>query len=415
VVVLCVCAWVVLAVMAFSVFVMNFEGRTHAGYEPWLYVFALGAVAVLVLEVLAVVVRARWRWLVTGAALVAVGFGFLAHDAASPAKADLGVRVSADDPGIHTLMWLSEKSSHSRLKEPGAPTGDNRELYLPSDSEKWAEHVDKNRAAIIAAWEADKIGREWVAALNTRPPAGVWSPGLGAPLLDFKAVRAVLSVRLARSYVLALDGRRDEALGCVAEFASAMYAIERTSAALIHPMIATVALKQCYAVAGEILNLGPASDAGRADVAAILKNALPVQRVVRQAILGEGDFVGEAFDTIKFPRGSALTEMTGGRWVDLGMRFGGKWILCNPNRSVQRVREKLDRVSALAEARDIAGLKAEMGKWNHGSPFKNPVGRLLAFMILPAVTKPVENIWLAEDQRLALIARLEGRGTESAK
>jgi hypothetical protein len=409
VVVLCLCAWGILGVMAFSIFVMNFEGRTHTGYEMWLYALGLGAFAVFVLGLVAIIARARWQWLTAAAAIVVLGLLFLAHDGEPPLPADLGVRVGADDPGYQTIMWLSEKSPYSRLKEAGALEWTDRDFYWPSDSAVWAEHVARNREKIFKAWEKDRIGREWVQAINAQPPKGVWSVGLSAPVLDFKAFRSVLGVRLARSYMLAQDGQQTEALECVAELMRALYVIERTNSGLLHSMIATIALKQCYAVTGAIVALGPISDADRQKLLITLKNAPAAREVIRRAILGEQDFIHDVIETQRYKHGSGISEIKGGRWVELAMRWGGRWVFLNRNDSERQLVWKLNRVAELAEARDVEKLKATAGEWNYGSPFKNPAGRLLSFMMMPSYLNTVENHWKTEDQRLALIARLEGR------
>jgi hypothetical protein len=286
---------------------------------------------------------------------------------------------------------------------------DNREFSWPSNREVWTEHLAKNRESILTAWETDKIGREWIEVIGTTPPQGVWSAGLDGPILSFKAVRAISGVRLASAFALAQDGRCDEALVSITALIRAMHVIERTSAGLIHPMIATVILKQCYALCEEILAMGPVSDAAREELLEALREAPSVKQVLRHALLGEQDFVHDVFETLHTRRGSLFTGVSGGRWLGLGLRLGGKKLLLNPNRSEHQVVWKLKRACEQAEARDLAAMKQTLGEWDYPSPFKNPAGRLTAYMITPAYLKPVESFWAAEDLRIALVAHLEGQ------
>jgi hypothetical protein len=168
--------------------------------------------------------RLRWRWLGLAALPLSAALAFLAHDdSAPPPIPDLGPRVGTDDPGYQRLMWFAEKSPHTRLHETGAPTPAADRMRLPTEQADWARYITENRSDLAQAVDANTLGKEWLAELTQRPPAGV------CPLIDQNFVLAYRSIRntaeplLALAFARALDGERDEAVHMVLPLVGAMH------------------------------------------------------------------------------------------------------------------------------------------------------------------------------------------------
>jgi hypothetical protein len=304
-------------------------------------------------------------------------------------------------------MWMSETSPFSRLNAPGAPRPENKELWLPGETSARADHVRRHRSEILDSWNANSAGREWIVALDSRPPAGIWPQSLNDPLIAFKPVRKTVQTSLARAYALALDGNRDEAVQSLIPLIRAMHSLQRTGGNLVHEMIANVGVRQCYRVAAEILQQGPVSAETRTLLQQSLETALATQQVFRNAFLGERDMVHDVFDQLRKgqKRFSAPLPKGADRWIEIGVVVGGKWIL-NANHTESLIARWYAQICAFAEARDMKALENWMPEWSGSSQLKNPVGRITAATILPAFRKSVDAFWAAEDKRLALIHQL---------
>jgi hypothetical protein len=357
--------------------------------------------------VLAILRPVRWRWLGFAVLPLVALFSFLGHDAPPPPLPDLGPRVGADDPGYRSIMWFSEKSPFSRLGQAGAPTSDTENLWLPEDTVTWSEHVAQNREAILFTWEQNTLGREWIAALDEHPPAGIWPNGREDPILAFRPVRSTALVHLVRAYALALEGRRDESIVSTLPLIRAMYALQRNGASLVHGMIATIVIKQGYREIEATLRLGSVSIETQATLRATLQNAPSMRQVFRNAMLGECNFMHDVLKSLTVDRALPV-QMTGNRRDRIAaflMKIAGRYLF-NPNTTEARIIDWCEQIIALAESRDLVRLENWLPDWTTSSQLKNPVGRIMSQMMFPAFNKAIRSQWKTEDARLALLQQL---------
>jgi hypothetical protein len=377
---------------------------------PWILLLVL-----IGLGVLAIVKKLSWKILLPGLLVVIGVLLYLRWDREEPKLADLGPRVTASDEGYRVVMWMAKDSPFSRLSQAGLLPTNAADLRLPTESKDWPEHIRRHRDEIMRAWDQDVLGREWIDAINAHPPAGVWPQGSNDPLIQFRPIRASTCVRAARAYALAMDGNRDEAIRSLIPMISAWQHVQQTGPCLLNAMIACVVLKQGYSVAGEILKLGDVSIETKAMLAETLSRAPAIQQTFRNAILGEQDFIKGVLmrveDTATLPEGENVLEPAFESRPSGGVpsRFMTRCrveFLFNRNWTEREHVDRLQRVCAYAEARQLEQLrkieKAKPAQW----VFKNPVGTTLLNMATPAFAKVAENFWKVEDQRQELLKQL---------
>lgn len=303
-------------------------------------------------------------------------------------------------------MWLAEESPYSRLGEPGAPDPATANLRLPEEPEKWSEHIAANREAIVAARKANTIGRDWIAGLAQHPPAGVFPLASLKVHLSFTAIRATTELDLAWAYALALDGARDKGIRVAVPVLQAGGNLQRTGTTLLNVMIGEVIVKRSYRTLEAILRLGPVADETNALILAALRNVPPPRQILRNGILGEGDFVRLALDALRHKNFGKTLSSPQDRWINLGLAIGGRWVF-NPNRTERRINAILAQIDARAETRDLKAFENWLPDWEGESQLKNPVGRMLAGIIIPASNKAVKEVWATEDRRLALLEKCQ--------
>jgi hypothetical protein len=404
----CFAAFVATTIVAVSLFTSIFVIGEAPQSGLWLFVPLGGLALSIAAAIVAIIIRIRWRWLGLAAAILALVFGWFAHDdPAPPPLPDLGLRVGTDDPGYRTVMWLSETSPYSRLRETGAPASGSKDLWLPSAPENWADHVQKHGAGIVETWNANEVGRAWITALDEHPPGGVWSEAAKEPILAFQPLRETVLIGAAQAFEMALNGEPDQGLQVLVPLIRATHNLQRTGGCLIHQMIANVAVRQCYRVADAIVARGGISDSSRAALRSALETAPPLSVVIRNAILGDQTVVHDVFERLRhgeyLPTGRDPSSLD--RSIQVGMILFGKYTF-NPNRTERLIASWYEQISAIGIARDSRALDTWLPDWGNSSQLKNPAGRLLCSSIIPAFKKPLKNMWEAEDQRLALLQKL---------
>ncbi len=353
--------------------------------------------------------RVRWRWLGLAALPIVAAFAFLSHDdSAPPGLPDLGPRVGVADPGYQCLMWLSEKSPYSRLRETGAPPLELNLPRLPKVPADWAAYLAEKQADFEQTAKENTLGLEWIARLAERPPAGICPVDDLDYVLSYPAIRNTTEPLLALAYSRALAGQRDQAVREALLVVRAMHNLRRTSANLVHVMIATVVLKQGYAVIEETIRLGPLEAATSRELVQTLEAAPPVRQVFRNAFLGESDFLRLAFARLRrgdYDDSLSLSEAQNQRLAQ-ALCIGGP-LLFHPNRTERRMLSVYAQMCAAAETRNNAALDAWLPDWGDESQLRNPAGRLLAAMAVPAFDKPAKEIWKSEDLRRELQERAQ--------
>lgn len=403
-----------LVVGSISLAIAQFVPGEQALPAGWMGVPIAFVPAIMAAGWYAIARRVRWRWLGFAAVPIGAAFAYLAHDDGTPpALPDLGPRVGFDDPGYRCLMWLSEESPHSRLRETGAPSLEPDLPRLPKEPADWAQYVTGKQADIEQAVKENTLGQEWIAVLGERPPAGICPLADLDHILSYRAIRSTTEPLLALAFSRALSGQRDEAVRMALPVIRAMHNLQRTSANLVHAMIATIVLKQCYAVIEETLRLGELEADTSLALIQTLEAAPPLRQVFRNAFLGEADFLRLAFARLR--SGSYDFSLSipdsGNRRLERAIRLGGPLVF-HPNRTERRMQSVHAQMCSVAENKNFEALEAWRPDWGDESQLRNPVGRLLSAMAIPSFAKPTKGIWESEDQRRELLAKAQSYATQ---
>lgn len=232
-------------------------------------------------------------------------------------------------------------------------------------------------------------------------------------ILSYRAIRSTTEPLLALAFSRALSGQRDEAVRMALPVIRAMHNLQRTSANLVHAMIATIVLKQCYAVIEETLRLGELEADTSLALIQTLEAAPPLRQVFRNAFLGEADFLRLAFARLR--SGSYDFSLSipdsGNRRLERAIRLGGPLVF-HPNRTERRIQSVHAQMCSVAENKNFEALEAWRPDWGDESQLRNPVGRLLSAMAIPSFAKPTKGIWESEDQRRELLAKAQSYATQ---
>jgi hypothetical protein len=390
-----------------SVFVLR-EVPRKSGLDITAY--ASWPLVLVALTVLAIRWQVAWKWTFVGAVIPVALLAFLVHDGRRVDLPDMGPRSSRDDAGYRVVMWFGKGSPYSRVGE--AAVLDTKEaedrVRLPEDAATWTQFVSSHRNAIEAAWNDFPLGQEWAQRVAQNPPQGVWPGGATDPPLDFHPIRRLMVVTNAHAYLLAVDGTPDRGLQELMPVIQSMYVVQRTGPLLLNQMIATVVLKDNYAVARAILKQKSASEKSRSSLRELLEAAPRFAQKMHNAFAGEAEFASGILDQAKSglePLNREIEKFRHG--VGLGMRVAGPLVL-NRNNSIRYYMLSMREVEAFAVARNLDALD----KWKPPSPpwpqqLKNPMGRLVDSMLIPAFAKAVHGFWSEEDGRVDLLKQLD--------
>jgi hypothetical protein len=329
--------------------------------------------------------------------------------------------ASKESKSYEVLMWMGGESPHSRVKERKTAFSEAESLKLPADEKTWSDFVAENRGKIAEAWEKDVVGREWIAALMQFPPSGVFRDGVKDPLLSFQATRSVFEHRFMQALALSLEGKAGEGVSILADSIRALRHIQKGAGTLVGQMIAHVLVKRSGLVVTVMLDNCSLSAAQRSDLATALGELIPGSEILRQAFEGERYFAHTSYSVMATEPefGVLVGEFSESAKYVVSSRLIRPFIF-NPKRGEREYTQFIETVTELSCARKEAELAAFCASGLGGQSttkfrLKNPLIPQLAVSAGSAFTKVTTHFWAGEDQRLALIARLEGKGTESAK
>jgi len=398
--------WLGLAVIWFGLAVEVFEDQVTP-HQPLLMTLTIvAALLTLGAGISAIALKARWPWLISGAFTVVALYGFLAYDASPPPPIDLGIRLENDDPTYQKIMWLSDNASSSRLKETNPADWADKELILPEKTEDWSDFLKQHETKIMKTWQADHLGREWIIQLSSAVPRGIWRNKFNRPTLNFKPVRYTYYIHLAHALILAQSGKRDEALLAIDQMLQTAQLLERTSPGLLHQMIATVLKKKCYQAADKILDMGRCSPSTCRSFCTTLTAGLAPQETFKLAFEGDKEWMHDTVLQGVWRGGKLESDFRQSRWLEVSLALGLKWLFINPNETNRQIARLTDEIHQLADANDDAAIDNYKPVWNTSSSLKNPCGRLIAQMIIPAFQKATASVWANEGRRLALLKKL---------
>jgi hypothetical protein len=373
---------------------------------------------VTVLLLRAVALRRGWvmTWVRGGVALVAVALGFylIRDEAPAPSiernRAAMAGR-SQDETSYRLTLRYTPVLNGGRVFTP--PT---RTLKLSNDA-NWARDLRSQRAAIEANWAELTEVRGWWAELLAQPELGDRvEGGMEQPFIRFHPVRVFIEHALAMAGLQALDGDGDGALARVGEVYAVGARLESASCTLVRGMIAIQCQQRALKAAEFVLTQAKVSPAAAERFAALLATHPGGGAGAKRLVLMEVAHYFGTVECVSLCRPGAVRfagEATG--WRVLRRTLDGVYGLTfNPQETVNLIHDFSAEIAALAEARDLAGMRALEANRNHrlhgGVQIKNISGRLLAGMGISSFDKLVENYWKTEDMRCGLLERLRPAG-----
>jgi hypothetical protein len=369
---------------------------------------AWGFLAAFQIAVCAIGIWKRTSYVIILPGLVLCGgmVAYLMHDDPQwPTLPDLGPVASTDSENYKIYCWMVKDSPYSRLNEvPLEPSSSKR--FSDEKKEKWRDFIATNRETIVRNWESDRIGRDWIDALNQHPSSGV----ILGPSLNFSAVRAMANHRLAYVVWLATEGHGDEAMRLLIPFIRANYALQRSGTPLLNQMIPGVVSGRSYDVAAFLLDEGKLGDDSKKALAMALREAPSIEQVLRQGLLGETfefhDVIERAAGTLGLPFHDGVYDSVP---VQSGLVRFLQSTIYNPRQTERPCLEYYEELFTWAKARDFDKIEIITSEFEHTQmlrwALKNPVGRMLRCTILE-YDKAIKRLWEIEDARLALLKRL---------
>lgn len=282
--------------------------------------------------------------------------------------------------------------------------------HSPVKRAEWTAHLTAHRAEIEAGWEKLAPQRRWLAGFERFERIGdLTPPDFASPIPEFRVWRTMTQYVTAKASLLALDGRREEAVETLAPLLAAGRKLQPSSRTLVRAMIGNVVERHGLEAAAFILDQGPISPAARARLAAAVGQVNGAALAHRLVLIEYATF-GRYLSRLKL--GDQLHELQRWpRWLAVPLNFfSGLFI--NPNATVNLHGAHVFALADLARRRELADFAA---RERAGSDaliqqigMKNVVGRVLIVTALPSYHRLVENSWKTTDLRDAVRRRIDG-------
>lgn len=402
------------------------------GIATWLAPDAVNgatvAAVVLVPFVLLVIARRTraGRWSIVGVGYLLIGsvYVWLAAD-------DLTLRHNVKIDDLSPAFPGAEKS-YAVLMRYGRNHALGRDFHAPSrifdgkgprfvtditKSEEWRDWLLAHRTDIEADWADLAPVRAWWADLAQFDRIADLMPArFDTEFVAFQPVRSYAQHAVEIAGLQALDGHGDEAFATLQPLLEVSRNLEPSARSLVRIMIARVAQKMAVQAAGFVLDHATVSQAARAKFAAALAHGTTGEAGARRLLAVEyalaigmtkdlhaGDIMAQDSEP---PLPSDLVRLRVTR-VTLNSL---SCVLLNPVRSLNMygdlslqlqdlvAHRQLDRIDSTAET---------FFKTEAPPRMKNLYGRLLFLDAVPAFAKVAVAYWKIEDDRTALLARLQ--------
>ncbi len=381
------------------------------------YLAAFGIVQLLVAAVLFWSgVRLGWdSWLrlAAGACLVLAAFAYLAHDdpvvRRPPSLERVGPSFPGADASFEVLMRYSNNTRlGSSFRAPDYPGGYPK-LDGHDPRERW-ETLLSHRAAIEANWKALAPERAWWHELNAYDRIGdLTRASRDSPLVSFQVLRTMTQHADAVAGIEAVEGRGDQAVETLLPILQVSMKLQPYSRTLVRSMMAVVMERLSIETAAFVLDTAKVSPGSRARLEEVLREGYPGVDIRHlydcsysfqmglEPPVTAGTFVAEGSAAAAHPAVARALNRIGP-------------IVYHPRATANLYGVFCEDISALAEHRDLAGLRARTERFlsvDTRPRMANLVGLEMLKDMAPAFTKVTENFWRTEDSRAAFLARLE--------
>lgn len=274
----------------------------------------------------------------------------------------------------------------------------------PEHRPAWLAFLTDNRDAIQHRWEQLAPLRAWYDELAAAPALADLTADIADPIPAFQPLRAVSQASAAQASILALDGRRDEAVALLLPVLAAGQKLEVHARTVVRRMLAIVIQRNALAALSFVLDQGPLEDATRQRLAVALHPHHDPAEGARLLILAEYPVSARVIRSMApLALAAPPAEAEPARPHLVGA------LLFNPVATGNALGDHFHALAAAAARRDFPAMDALSERLSAPTQrfvVKNYAGRRIVAMITPAFAKVAESYWLAHDERAALLARL---------
>ncbi len=397
---------------------------SHNG--AWFWALGLGLMFVLLagtvfLASLCLQARHWWR-IAAGCAVLALVLAYLAHDEPVYRHPITMEEVSPAFPGSDAsyavLMRygkehpLGKAFQGPRFREPFP-------VFDPSRSDAWRSTLLSRRAEFEANWAALAPERLWWLELNSFDKLGDLTPArVDTEVFSFQVFRSISQVGVAVASLQALDGHGDQAIDTLIPILEVGHKLQPYSRALVRQMIGVVIEHLSLSTASFILDNARTSRAARLRLEAALQAAAAeagarhlFQTEYALGVASFGDSrVGDILKRMGPDGEQSRLRRVLNRLTPVLNAFSP--LLYNPHATFNRIGDLYTDWQEDAAKRQLDQLDerwtafyADMAR---PGP-KNIFGKWIGIEMTPAYKKVSENYWRNQDQRSALLARLQRR------
>lgn len=317
--------------------------------------------------------------------------------------------ASATSAEFHAYMHMSKGTETDITSNVIRPAASER-LFISTDLKDWEDFLTQNRARILDEWASNQEGQRWLERMAMLPAdvGAIVHLTPESPIIAFQPVRILISQRLAFALLLSREGDNEEAAGHLTTILRACVSLQRIGVGLVDEMVGSVFLKMTYKGISFLLDHGEVEPETRAKLITALKESPPISMVIQRTVIGDTQCLRAIFDRI------AAGTLPDAPMPQSGMAKRLFELITpaayHPKRTEREIRMHYERINEFAKARQLDALKAETAsfttKCESLSSLRNPVGRRLAGLSIPALHVVVEKLWEQDDARLALLARL---------
>lgn len=371
----------------------------------FLVVLIVGAPAAAIWAVRVLNRRSRWGLLGGWLALVPV-LAYLAIDDPALERNTTLEEIAPASPGAQasydvTLRYSNRRGQGKTFRGPQRiwVNFGNEMSRDPGQPEKFRRFLLAQRAAIEADWADLAPIRAWWDELAAFERIGDLTPAgnPGAEVLPFQPVRYYSQFAVAIAGLQALDGQGDAAFATLQPLIEVARKLEPSSRTLLRSMIAQVSQTQALSGARFVLETTPVSSAARARFAAALTVGVTGEAGARRLIATESAWVMTFLERPVAALGGYDYLWSVGR------------VLYNPRRTSNVLGEHVAELQDLAARREFVNLDNRTLEFRAGNGrprFKNFLGGIVLQNSTTSYGKVIEGYWKREDQRTALLARL---------
>ncbi len=272
-----------------------------------------------------------------------------------------------------------------------------------SDRENWQTFLSTHGETLRSHWEELAPLRVWIDELAAAPRLGDLAENFSDPLPDTRALRAVARAAAAHASLLALEGRRDEAVEILLPVLITGDRLEADARTLVRRMTAILLHSQTLSALTFVLDQGPLEDdTTRARLAAALAPHQDAAEGARLLLLCEYALTARVLTA--YGQRSLSSRDLGLSDHELPFRP-----LFNPKATINQLGDLLHALAEAAARRDLETIDQAGEAVTSNPPLmlgKNMVGRVLIGLGLPGYNSLAKRYWETHDTRVALLARL---------